>query len=233
MSSTKKTARVAGILYLLMAFTGAFSIMYIPSAFIVPGDATATANRIQASDSLYRIGIASDLITHIIFIFLVLTLYRLLKGVNKRHASFMVTLVLVSVAMSLINTLNQIAPLIVLSDAAFLSAFDKPQLDALAMMFLDLRSHGNYVVSIFWGLWLFPFGLLVYRSGFFPRILGAFLIIGCFAYLTNSFTALLLPAYRDVVTQFTAVPLAIGEFSMIVWLLIKGAKDQPLDNQVA
>ena len=227
MNTPRATARVAGALYLLMAFTGAFSIMYIPSTFIVPGDAAATVGRIQASESLYRVGIAVDLITHILFIALVLTLYQLLKGVDRWWASLMVILVLVSVPIAVINTLNLAAPLILSSDAAFLSAFDKPQLDALSMMFLKLRGHGISTVSIFWGLWLFPFGLLVYRSGFIPRILGAFLIAGCFAYLMDSFTALLLPAYAPTVSQFTLVPLALGEFSMIFWLLIKGVNDQP------
>lgn len=230
MNSTKKTARVAGLLYLLMALTGAFSIMYIPSTFIVPGDAAATAGRIKDSESLYRIGIVSDLITQILFILLVLTLYRLLKAVDQRYASLMVILVLVSVPISFINTLNQAAPLVILRGTTFSSAFDQSQLDALAMMFLNLRSFGVSVVSVFWGLWLFPFGLLVYRSGFLPRILGVFLILGCFAYLADSLTSLLLPAYGPMVSQFALLPLALGEFSMIFWLLIVGARDRQMDT---
>ena len=133
----------------------------------------------------------------------------------------MVILVLVSVPMAMINTLNLAAPLILLND----SALAKPQSDALTMMFLNLRGHGVSTVSIFWGLWLFPFGLLVYRSKFIPRILGVFLIAGCFAYLTDSFTALLLPAYAPIVSQFMMIPLGIGEFAMIFWLLIKGVRE--------
>ena len=233
MNSIKRTARVAGLLYLLMGLTAAFSIVYIPSVFIVAEDATATANRIKAAESLYRIGIASDFIAQIIFIFLVLTLYHLLKGVNKRHALLMVTLVIVSVPMSFVNMLNQTAPLIVLSGADFLSVFDQHQLQALAMVFLKLRSHGIAAVSTFWGLWLFPFGLLVYRSGFFPRILGVLLIIACFAYLASSFTFILLPPYGHIVSQIMMIPFAIGELSIIFWLLIKGAKAQPFDDQAS
>jgi hypothetical protein len=215
MHSPTKTARIAGVLYLLMAITGAFSIMYIPSTFIVPGDAAATVARIQASESLYRVGIVSDLVTQILFIALVLTLYQLLKDVDRRYAVLMVILVLVSVPMAMINTLNLAAPLMLSSNAE------------LAMTFLNLRAHGVSTVSIFWGLWLFPFGMLVYRSGFIPRILGVFLIAGCFAYLIDSFTALLLPAFAPTVTQFMMIPLAIGEFSMIFWLLIKGVRTTP------
>ncbi|MDP9193328.1 MAG: DUF4386 domain-containing protein [Acidobacteriota bacterium] len=227
MNARRKTARIAGVLYLLMAITGAFSIMYIPSTFIVPGDAAATAGRIQASETLYRAGIASDLVTQLLFIALVLILYQLLESVDRRVASLMVILVLVSVPMAMINTLNLAAPLILSSNAAFLSAFAKPQLDALSLTFLNLRGHGVSTVSIFWGLWLFPFGLLVYRSRFIPRILGVFLMAGCFAYLIDSFTALLLPAYAPTVSQFTVIPLAIGEFAMIFWLLIRGVRETP------
>ncbi len=230
----RRTARIAGALYLLMAITGAFSIMYIPETFIVPGDAAATAARIQASEPLYRIGIAVDLITQLLFIALVLVLYQLLHVVGQRWAAVMVILVLVSVPMAMINTLNLTAPLILSSDAAYLSAFDKPQLDALSMLFLELRGRGVATVSIFWGLWLFPFGLLVYRSGFIPRILGVFLMAGCFAYLIDSFTSLLLPALAPAVSQFTLIPLAIGEFSMIFWLLIKGVRSSaPLNSPTA
>jgi hypothetical protein len=153
--------------------------------------------------------------------------------VDRRVASLMVILVLVSVPMAMINTLNLAAPLILSSDAAFLSAFARPQLDALSMTFLNLRSHGVSTVSIFWGLWLFPFGLLVYRSRFIPRILGVFLMAGCFAYLIDSFTALLLPAYAPMVSQFTVIPLAIGEFAMIFWLLIKGVREQSLETRAS
>lgn len=233
MHSTERTARVAGLLYLLTAITGAFSIMYIPSAFIVPGDATATASKIVASELLYRIGVVSDLVAQIIFVLLVLALYQLLKVVDKRYALLMVALALVSVPMSFLNMLNQIAPLILLSGADFLSVFDKSQLDALAMMFLRLRSHGIVTIEAFWGLWLFPFGLLVIKSGFFPRILGVLLMLACFAYLTSSLTSLLLPRSGHFVSQLMLVPAAVGELSIILWLLIKGAKVQPSGGQVS
>ena len=223
MNSTKETARVAGLLYLLLAITGAFSLIYIPSAFIVRGDATATASKIMASELLYRIGIASDFVSQIVFIFLVLTLYQLLKGVNKKHASLMVILAVVSVPMAFFNMLNQIAPLILLSGADFLSVFEKNQLDALAMTFLNVRSSGITAVSMFWGLWLFPFGLLVIKSGFFPRILGALLIIAGLAYVAGSLTSLLSPPHGRIISPFLAI-LEAGELPIIFWLLIKGAK---------
>lgn len=124
--------------------------------------------------------------------------------------------------------LNEIAALILSNGAHFLSVFDQHQLDALAMLFLRLHSQGNFIAEIFWALWLIPFGILVYRSRFLPRILGVLLIIACFGYPADSFTFLLLPAYGDAVSKFANI-LTLGEPPIILWLLIVGAKDQPLD----
>ena len=225
MNSTKKQARVAGLLYLLASLPGVFSLLYVPSHFIVSGDSAATANKIAASEFVFRLGIISELTGFIGFIFVVRALYRLLCGVNKAQASLMVTLMLVSIPISLVNVLNETAALTLIRGANFLSVFDKPQRDALALLFLHLHFDGIVVAQVFWGLWLIPFGLLVYRSGFLPRILGVLLIIACFGYLANSVVALgLLPhIVSRVVGQLT-----ICELPIIFWLLIMGAKDQPL-----
>jgi hypothetical protein len=231
MNSLKKTARIAGFWYLLMAITGPIGLLYVPSQLIVPGDATATANNIVASESLFRIGIVSCLLCQAAFIFLVLALYRLLKGVNQQHASLMVSLVLVAVPIAFLNMLNPLAALLLLSDDGFLTVFEPNQLHALVMVFLNLQEHGNIIAQIFWGLWLFPFGWLVFKSGFFPRILGVLLIIACFGYLVHSLTFLLFPHYEAIVSSYAAVPEAIGELSMVLWLLIKGVNVQQRDNR--
>jgi hypothetical protein len=228
-NSTKKTARVAGLLYLVFSLPCAFSLLYVPSILIVPGDATATTHNIMASELLFRSGIVSNLIGQTGFIFVALALYRLLKGVNKKQALLMVTLFVVSVPISLLNELNQIAALTLLRGADFLSAFEKPQLDALVMVFLSLHDHGILLAEIFWGLWLFPFGVLVFKSGFLPRILGVLLIAACFGYLAESLTSFLLPSYETVVSR-VAMILTAGELPIMLWLLIKGAKDQPLED---
>ena len=229
MNSTKKRARVAGLLYVLMSIPAGFSLLYVPSVLIVPGDATATANKIQASELLFRIGIVGELIGATGFIFVALALYRLFKGVDKTQASLMVTLFVVSVPISFLNVLNQIAALTLLSGASFLSVFDPRQLNALVMVFLSLHNHGILLAQVFWGLWLVPFGVLVFRSGFLPRILGVLLIIACFGYLAGSFAHILLPVYGQIVSRFAMV-LTLGELPIMLWLLIKGAKDQPLED---
>jgi len=227
MNSTKKTARLAGLLYVLVSIPGAFSLLYVPSHFVVSGDATATANKIAASEFVFRICIVAELTGFIGFIFVVRALYLLLSGVNKTHASLMLTLMLVSIPISLLNVLNEIAALTLVRGADFLSVLDKPQRDAMAMLFLDLHHYGVVVPQIFWGLWLVPFGILVFRSGFLPRILGVLLIIACFGYVADSVTPLLFPRYVHIVSRF-ASKLTLGELPIIFWLLIMGAKDQPL-----
>src|ERR1019366_1740494 len=186
MHPTDKAARVAGAVYLSMAVTAPFSLIYIPRTLIVRADATATANNILAHETLFRLGIAAELITSVIFIFVVMALYRLLSGVSKTHASLMVALVLVSAAVGFMNVLNSIAALALFRGADFLAVFEKPQRDALAMLFLRLHGQGVVFNEIFSGLWLFPFGVQVMRARFLPRILGVWLIVNCFAYVAMS-----------------------------------------------
>ncbi len=222
MNSIKATARRAGALYFLFMIVGLVDMFGF--SFIVPGDATATARNIIAAELTYRIGILTDFVTLLLFIFLVVSLYNLLKGADKWYALLMVLLVSVGVTIGLVNILNKIAPLILLSRAGYLSVFTKPQLDALALSFLNLNSHGNTIATAFWGLWLlFPFGILVIKSGFFPRVLGILLMVAGLALLTISVTSIVLPAYEHVVSR-AMMPLSLGEFPIIFWLLIKGAK---------
>jgi hypothetical protein len=227
MHPTDKAARVAGALYLSLVFTGPFSLIYVPGKLIVRGNATATASNILAHETLFRLGIVADLIGVVIFIFVGMALYRLFSGVSTTHASHMVALVLVSAAVAFMNVLNHIAALILFRGADFLAVFDKPQRDALAMLFLRLYGQGIVINEIFWGLWLLPFGVLVMRSGFLPRILGVLLIINGFAYVAVSLTSLLLPDYASVVNRYAVIP-ETGELWIMLWLLIMGARVKPL-----
>jgi hypothetical protein len=233
MQPTKKDARIAGFLYLLLCIVGPIRLVYIPSTLIVSGNATATANNIAAHQTLFRLGIVSDLVGATIVIFVTLALYRLLKGVDQGLAVLMVILgSLMVTPIYFVNTVNDGAALLFARGADFLSVLDKPQRDAFAMLFLRLHYQGVLANEIFWGLWLFPFGLLVYRSRFLPRFLGVWLMIACFAYLALSFTGLLLPQYESRVFIF-AQPLMLGEVAIMLWLLIKGIKVQPLAAAVA
>jgi hypothetical protein len=228
-NSAKKTARIAGLLYLLLAVTSTVGLSI--SSFMVRGDAAATANKIGSHQLLYRLCIVSDLASQIVFVFLVLTLYQLLKGVNQKLAALMVALVLVQVPMTFATMLCGIAPLVLLNGADYWSVFDKHQLDALTMGALSLRSYGIDAVTALWGLWLLPFGLLIFRSRFIPRILGVILIVGCFADLAVSVTSLLFPAYEHPVHKLLI--LGVGEIFIILWLLIKGVRVQKLDEPAA
>ncbi len=222
-------ARQTGILYLTTVITAPFTLIYIPSKLFVPGNAAATAANIAAHETLFRLGIAIDLFGGVLWIFIILALYRLLKGVDPNLA--MVMGLLGGVMVTLINffvTLNNLAALIVVRGGEFLSVFDKPQRDALAMLFLRMHGQGILAAEIFWGLWLFPLAILVYRSRFLPRFLGVWLVINGFAYLAMSFTGLLFPRYAKWVGNIT-FPALFGELALILWLVIKGAKEQTRD----
>jgi hypothetical protein len=223
MHPTKKAARVAGAIYLSMVVTGPFSLIYVPSKLIVRGDATATANNILAHETMFRLSILADLVGQVIFVCLAIALYRLLSGVNKIWAALMVALVLVSAAVGFVNTLNDLAALILFRGADFLAIFDKPQRDALGMLFIRLHTQGIFIDEMFWGLWLFPFGLLVFRSGFLPRFIGVWLMINCFGYVALSIIALFFPDYYGAAFNWSQ-PVLFGELAIMLWLLIKGAK---------
>src|SRR6266853_3488016 len=195
MHPIKKAARIAGAVYLSMVVTGPFSLIYVPSKLIVRGNAAATAENILAHQTLFNLAILADLVGQVIFICLAIALYRLLSGVNKTWAGLMVAFILVSAAIGFLNTLNNIAALTLFRGADFLAVFDKPQRDALGMLFVRLHSQGILINEIFWGLWLFPFGLLVFRSGFLPRIIGFWLMINCFGYVILSVIALFFHEY--------------------------------------
>jgi hypothetical protein len=222
MSETIRMARRAGFLYFVFSLIAIVGEFLIPP-FMVPGDAAATARNIVAGMQTYRMDILLGFATLVLFIFLVASLYRLLQGVAKSQALLMVLLVSVGVAVSLANLLNKFAPLVLLSGADYWSAFTKPQLDALVLGFLGLHRSGTVISTAFWGLWLFPFGFLVIRSGFIPRIFGILLMVAGIAYLTSSITAIALPEYRSIVSRFT-MPLYFGEVPIIFWLMIKGAR---------
>jgi len=213
-----KTARIAGVLYLSIAFLAPFGEMFVRQSLIVPGDAATTASNIVASEGLFRLGFVSDLVVQIIHIFLVLALYNLLKPANKNHALLMVTLGLVGVPIAMLNELNQVASLHLSSGADYLAAFAPDQLQALVPLFLDLHEQGVFIAQIFWGLWLFPLGYLVFKSGYIPRILGILLIIGGLGYLIDCLTIFLFPNLDLTISPFTFW----GEVLLPLWLLIKG-----------
>jgi hypothetical protein len=228
MSFLRNPGRFAGLLYLLMSIPGFFAMIYVPSKLIVHGNATVTASNIAASEMLFRLGIVGQLICQVGFIFVALVLYDLLKGVNQRHAALWMILVVVAIPIAFLNELNSIAALILVRGADFLSIFEKPQRDALAMLFLRLHEEGIGVVQICWGLAFFPLGLLVYRSRFLPRFLGVWLAIDGFAYVIMSLTSVLLPQYYGKVFVISQ-PALFGEVAFMFWLLIKGAKPPALD----
>jgi hypothetical protein len=195
---------------------GFFGIIYVPSVLLVSGDAATTSRNIMASEWLFRSGTVSHLIGQIVLIFLVLALYRLLKPVNKDHAVLMVVLALLAVPIASLNEVNHLAALRLLANADD-GAFTASQLQAQAMLFLDMRNNGILVAQVFWGLWLLPLGFLVFRSGFLPKLLGVLLVIAGVGYVIDSGTQLLSPGLA-MIGQFTFV----GEVLFTLWLLIKG-----------
>jgi hypothetical protein len=220
---TVKAARTAGAVYLLETVSGPFSLIYVPSTVVVSGNAAATAANLLAHETLVRFAMLGDLWSGVISIVLMLALYRLLGAVDHEQAVLMVVLGGVVVApIFFLNSLNWFAALTLAHGESYLGAFTTAQQQALAMLFLRLHGQGNIVNGLFWGLWLFPFGSLVMKSGFLPRWLGLWLLIDGVAYVLFSITGILAPHYRDL--AFTiGQPAFFGEVAIALYLVIKGA----------
>ena len=226
MTSLSKNARLAGLLYILSSLFGIVRLIYVPNVLFVHGNAVATASNIAGHELLFRFGIVSYLLCNALWIFVMLALYRLLKGVDQALAVLMVILSLMVTPISFVNIANDIAALLFARGADFLSVFDKAQREALVMLFLNLHHQLDLAWQLL-GVSFIPFGLLVYRSRFLPRILGVWLMIASFAYMALSFTGLLFPGYEDKVVRF-AQPVLFAEVAVMFWLAIMGVREKRL-----
>jgi uncharacterized protein DUF4386 len=225
MDPMQKTARVAGALYLLVVLSGPFVLLYVPGKLFVPGDATATVHNIATHQTLFRAHIAVSLVSELLFIAVAWTLFRLLKGVHAPLAAVMLALVLIDAPLAFLGVANEVGALAFIRSPEFLSVFDKPQRDALAILLINFDRKGTLVSEVFWGLWLLPLGTLVYRSRFLPRVLGAWLVANGLAYVAISLTGLVSPA-RQGMAMTIATPVLFGEAALMLWLLIVGVRVQ-------
>ena len=224
MSPARNPGRVVGLWYLLLVLLGPLRLIYIPSKLFVQGDAAATASNIAAHQWLFRFGMLSDLLGAVVLIFLVLAFYRLFKDV---HQPLAVLLVIVGGVMpALINFVNVVTDagaLMVAQGPDFLAVFDKPQRDALVLLFLRLHHAQIVAAEILWGLWLFPMGALAYKSRFVPRFIAVWLIINGVAYVVLSFTGLFFPEYQGRLFAYSQ-PALFGELAIMLWLVFKGTR---------
>jgi hypothetical protein len=224
MSLRDNPGRVAGIWYLLLVFGGPLRLVYIPNKLFVEGNTPATVNNIIAHEWLFRFGMVSELLGAVILIFLVMAFYRLFKGVDQYLAVLVIIFGGVMPGLiNFVNTVSDAGALMVARGPAFLSVFDKPQREALAMLFVRLHGFQYTAAEILWGIWLLPLAILVYRSRFLPRFLGVWLVVNGVAYLILSLTGLLLPQYQSKVFLI-GQPAFFGELALMLWLVIKGAR---------
>ncbi|HJW32875.1 MAG TPA: DUF4386 domain-containing protein, partial [Holophagaceae bacterium] len=222
MDTTKRQARWAGLLYMMVAVSAPIGLMVVPGKLFVTGNATATADHLRAGADLLRLGMASELFHQAVEVYLVLALYNLFKDVSTPLARQMALLGLIPIPIMFLNVLNEVAALLLVQGAPLAATLGKPQADALAMLFLRLHSHGIQVAAIFWGLWLFPLGMLVWRSGFIPKAIGVLVIASGIGYLIGSTATLILPTWSGRVGMLTTL-LEMGEPVLVLWLLIVGA----------
>lgn len=227
MTPSKKLARICGFIYLIVVLTGIFSLAYVPSRLFDFDNAAATTNNIIASEMLFRLSIFAGISCYIAFLFLPLFLYQLLHTIQQSVAKAMIILAIISVPISLINLLNKFNILTLIDKANNLPSAELKQLQTQVLLNLEYYNNGIKLASIFWGLWLFPLGYLIFKSGFLPKVLGIFLIAGCFGYLINFTGNLLVSNYAELgLVKFISLPATIGEIGSCLWLLIVGIKKE-------
>ncbi len=215
-------ARVAGLLLLIVAILAPFSVIYVPSTLIVPGDAMATADNIRASEGLFRLGIVSDTLIFLIEIVLTALLYVLLRPVSRTLSLVAAFARLALAIIQGINLLPYFIALLLLSGAGYLTVFEPDQLDALVLLFLNAHGYGVFIWQLFFGFHLFVLGYLIFKSGYFPRILGILMVLGSLGYLLDSYGNILFPNYEEIFGVIVGVTAVIGELPFFLWLLIKG-----------
>ena len=223
MDSNQKTARKAGILYLLVILFGGFAYLYVRTQLINYDDIEATVNNIINNELLYRFGFVADLIQLTCFSFLLLTLYKLLRTVNEKYARAMFLIAIIGVPIACLNMLNQYAILVLLDNTNYAEAFEIGQINALSVLFLEFHNLGYAIAHIFFGLWLFPLGYLVYKSNLFPKIIGVLLMIAAFGYLTHVLTGFLYSKGENI-SQYGALFSGMAELFFCLWLLIARVK---------
>ena len=221
-TSPQVYARIGGVLYLIIIVAGVFGELLVRNTLVVSGDATATANNIMASQLLWRIGIAGDLVMHVCDVPLMLVFYVLLRPVNNNLALLAVLFNLVQTAVMVAYKLNLMMPLFLLGNADYLQAFEPQQLHALSYLSIKADGYGFGIGLIFFGFECLVLGYLIFKSGYLPRILGVLMQIAGLSYLTNSFALLLAPTLATMLFPGILVPAFIAEASFCLWLIVKG-----------
>jgi len=224
MNSNKKTARIAGVLYLLNGITSGFAFAYVIAKVYVAGDAATTTANVVANSGLVRLGVVADLFQATIWVFLAMTLYTLLKHVHQSAAKTMVVLVAVGAAIVCLNDVFQFAAVRVATDASYAAAFGAAGSNALVLLLLDIHHYGFIIAQVFFGLWLMPLGYLAYESAMFPKALGVALIVGGACYLVGMLAVFLTPDFGEKINIFVTIPSAIAEISMVLYLLVVGVR---------
>ena len=219
-------ARVAGLLALSLLVLGPFSQLYVPTTLIVTGDATATADNVRASGWVFPLGIVSDTLIFLIEIVLSVLLYVLLRPVSRALSLVAAFARLAMAIIQGINLLPYFVALLLVSGAGYLTVFEPDQLDALVLLFLNAHQYVVYIWEIFLGLHMFVLGYLIFKSGYFPRILGILMVLGSLGYLLDAYGNILFPNYAEIFGVIVGVTAVIGELPFFLWLLIKGVNVQ-------
>ncbi|MBG6129212.1 hypothetical protein IWQ47_000096 [Aquimarina sp. EL_43] len=231
MNSNQKTGRIAGLLFLTIIAAGMFAEFFVRQKIFVTDDPAVTVANIANNGWLYRLGIVSDLVMILAFFFYPLVLDRVFKHVNKELSRLMVSSVMISVAILCVTMLAMIAPLLLTSGADYMEGFTTNQINGLVTFFLKLHTNGYVISQIFYGLYLFPLGYMIFKSGLAPKIIGMLLILGCIGDQIDVIRYFLFPNSESVLLENITIPADLGEMSLCLWLLIMGLRNRKVETE--
>jgi hypothetical protein len=231
MISDKNLARIAGFCYLVVIATGLFSEVFVRQSLRVSNDALATAHNIQTNELLFRWGFVADLINFVVGIPTILIIYHFFKKSNKIILQIALALVIIQTAIIAVNLLNQITPLLLLSNDTYLNTFQPNQLATLSLLSLNIQSIGYGIGLVFFGFYCILIGCVIFKTYAIPRIIGVLYAIAGLCYLINSFTMFLSKGFANPMFVYLAIPIFIGELSLCLWLLIKGIDTTETENK--
>ncbi len=230
MISNKNLARIAGLLYLIVIATGLFAEVFVRQAFKVSGDALATANNIQSSEMLFRLGVVADMVNFVCGLPCVLIIYFLFKRINKFLLQLALLFVTIQTAIIAVNLLHQTSPLLILGNNSYLQSFQPNQLATLSQLSLNLQGVGYAIGLVFFGFYCLIVGYVIFNSKMVPKLFGILYILSGIGYLINSFAMLLSKGFANPLFTYVAIPIFIGELSFCLWLLIKGIDNSEIFN---
>ena len=225
-TSPRKYARIVGILYVVIFILGPFAFFMGRTSIVVPGDPSATADKLMASGQMFRLGMVAETIIVLVEIVVSAILYFLLRPVNRPLSLASSLARFAQAVLQAVNLFTAVPALLLLGGAGYLAVLSSDQMNSLLLMSTDVNAFMIIIWGLIFGFHLMLLGYLVYKSGFWPKLLGILLLVASLGYLSQSYVHLIAPEYDSIFSTIVVILSIPGELAFTLWLLIKGLNEE-------